>query len=111
MPESPQYPVSPQTVIETELNYIKRRRNTAFASLSPETSAPVKNLVGLALSGGGMRSATFNLGVIQALAKYKLLPWVDYISTVSGGGYIGACFSSVLSIKMVTLKQYLRQLG
>ena len=45
---------------------------------------------GLALSGGGVRSAAFCLGVIQALhekGKFKLF---DYLSTVSGGGYIGA---------------------
>jgi hypothetical protein len=47
------------------------------------------NLVGLAFSGGGIRSATFNLGVLQALAELKLLYRVDYLSTVSGGGYIG----------------------
>jgi hypothetical protein len=48
------------------------------------------NLVGLAFSGGGIRSASFNLGVLQALADLKLLCRVDYLSTVSGGGYIGA---------------------
>jgi hypothetical protein len=47
------------------------------------------NLVGLAFSGGGIRSATFNLGVLQALADLKLLTRVDYLSTVSGGGYVG----------------------
>jgi hypothetical protein len=47
------------------------------------------NLVGLAFSGGGIRSATFNLGVLQALADLKLLYRIDYLSTVSGGGYIG----------------------
>lgn len=49
-----------------------------------------KQLVGLAFSGGGIRSATFNLGVLQALAGMKLLSRFDYLSTVSGGGYIGA---------------------
>ena len=44
----------------------------------------------LCFSGGGIRSATFNLGVIQALAKLNLLDKFDYLSTVSGGGYIGA---------------------
>jgi hypothetical protein len=48
------------------------------------------NLVGLAFSGGGIRSASFNLGVLQALADLKLLCRVDYLSTVSGGGYIGS---------------------
>ncbi len=49
-----------------------------------------ENLLGLAFSGGGIRSATFNLGVLQGLAKHKLLHRFDYLSTISGGGYIGA---------------------
>ena len=47
-------------------------------------------LVGLALSGGGIRSATFGLGVLQHLQKVDPLRKVDYLSTVSGGGYIGS---------------------
>ena len=47
------------------------------------------NLVGLTLSGGGVRSASFCLGVMQALDDAKLMNKVDYLSTVSGGGYIG----------------------
>ncbi len=46
--------------------------------------------LGLALSGGGVRSAAFCLGVLQALARAGWLKHVDYLSTVSGGGYIGA---------------------
>lgn len=53
--------------------------------------------VGLALSGGGIRSATFNLGLLQALAGrgknvsgMTPLERIDYLSTVSGGGYIGS---------------------
>ena len=46
--------------------------------------------VGLALSGGGIRSATVSLGILQKLAGAGLLKHVDYLSTVSGGGYIGA---------------------
>src|SRR5258708_19806382 len=53
-----------------------------------------QDIVGLAFSGGGIRSATFNLGVIQALASKNLLKFVDYLSTVSGGGYIGSWLSS-----------------
>src|SRR5204863_2877800 len=44
----------------------------------------------LCLSGGGIRSATFGLGVLQGLAKYGLLQHFDYLSTVSGGGYVGS---------------------
>jgi predicted acylesterase/phospholipase RssA len=53
--------------------------------------------IGLSLSGGGIRSAAFSLGVLQALSHHSLLRWCDYLSTVSGGGYIGACLSSLLS--------------
>ena len=45
---------------------------------------------GLCLSGGGIRSATFGLGVLQSLAKLQLLDKFAYLSTVSGGGYIGS---------------------
>jgi hypothetical protein len=55
---------------------------------------PPEELLGLALSGGGIRSATFNLGVLQALAERKLLAEFDYLSTVSGGGYIGSWLSA-----------------
>ena len=51
---------------------------------------------GLALSGGGIRSATFNLGVIQGLAEHGLLKYLDYLSTVSGGGYIGSWLHGVI---------------
>jgi len=44
----------------------------------------------LCLSGGGIRSATFALGIIQGLARSGLLDKLDYLSTVSGGGYIGS---------------------
>ena len=47
-------------------------------------------LFGLAFSGGGIRSATFNLGMSQALAEKQLLREFHYLSTVSGGGYIGS---------------------
>lgn len=43
----------------------------------------------LCLSGGGIRSATFGLGILQGLARAGLLSRFDYLSTVSGGGYVG----------------------
>ena len=48
----------------------------------------------LCLSGGGIRSAAFNLGVMQGLAQLKILSQFDYLSTVSGGGYIGSWLSA-----------------
>ncbi|MGA7341209.1 MAG: hypothetical protein WBE72_01955 [Terracidiphilus sp.] len=50
--------------------------------------AAEQGLLGLCFSGGGIRSATFNLGVMQGLAQLGLLPCIDYLSSVSGGGYI-----------------------
>jgi len=54
------------------------------------TGETEQDLVGLAISGGGIRSATFGLGVLERLREIDLLRRVDYLSTVSGGGYIGA---------------------
>lgn len=48
----------------------------------------------LCLSGGGIRSATFNLGLIQGLAANGLLDKFDFLSTVSGGGFIGGWLSA-----------------
>ena len=53
--------------------------------------------VGLALSGGGIRSAATCLGAIQAIYDVERLRAVDYLSTVSGGGYIGCCLSAATS--------------
>ncbi len=73
------------------------------------------NSAALCLSGGGIRSASFGLGVIQALASYprpgnanaapvdaaekSLLAKFHYLSTVSGGGYIGSWLSAWRSRK------------
>jgi hypothetical protein len=54
------------------------------------------NAVGLALSGGGIRSATFCLGVVQVLAERGLMKDVDFLSTVSGGGYTGSFLTTRL---------------
>src|SRR5882724_1186456 len=48
----------------------------------------------LCISGGGIRSATFGLGILQGLARCGLLGRFHYLSTVSGGGYIGCWLSA-----------------
>jgi hypothetical protein len=84
-----------------------RRRMKFYRSLND------LNRSALCLSGGGIRSATFCLGVIQALAAFDvksgkrrpdpgdsgepenaLLGRFHYLSTVSGGGYIGSWLSA-----------------
>ena len=52
---------------------------------------PSEDSAGLGLSGGGIRSAIFNLGLLQSLELHGVMSRLDYLSTVSGGGYIGAC--------------------
>ncbi|RUU14178.1 hypothetical protein EOD23_01925 [Mesorhizobium sp. USDA-HM6] len=56
---------------------------------------------GVALSGGGIRSATFAIGVLAALARRNLLWQFDYISSVSGGGYAAGFLTQLLSGKDV----------
>ncbi len=74
----------------------------------PFQAAHRRKLLGLAFSGGGIRSATFNLGVLQALAQLEILPCIDYLSTVSGGGYIGSWFLAWL--KRAESSQVMKQL-
>lgn len=62
----------------------------------PARAAAAMQLLGVSLSGGGIRSATFNLGILQGLARLDLLRRVDYLSTVSGGGYIGSWLLSLV---------------
>ncbi|MEO7192385.1 MAG: patatin-like phospholipase family protein [Vicinamibacterales bacterium] len=91
-------------VFRTELTEIERRRDQHTTSADDSRDAKPKDakdapktertLVGLAFSGGGIRSATFGLGVLESLKALQLLKHVDYLSTVSGGGYIGAWLSA-----------------
>lgn len=81
--------VSFDEVWRAEQDWIRsRRRRMDIAEGDPATDS-----IGLALSGGGVRSATFNLGLIQGLTRANQLSRFDFLSTVSGGGYIGACLT------------------
>src|SRR6266403_6031548 len=65
----------------------------------------------LCFSGGGIRSATFGLGVLQGLARCGLLDQFHYLSTVSGGGYIGAWLSGWIHRADGGLTSVMAQLG
>lgn len=114
-------PVGFENVFEDELRAISERRNQRDRAHPPATTGGFngqdsaaslrhqppnsaqndrdrqlrQNLVGLALSGGGVRSASFNLGMIQALDEHGVFAQIDYLSTVSGGGYFGGYLSSL----------------
>jgi hypothetical protein len=65
----------------------------------------------LCLSGGGIRSATFALGILQGLARCDLLSKFHYLSTVSGGGYIGAWLTAWISRAEGHLSEVSRKLA
>jgi predicted acylesterase/phospholipase RssA len=94
-------------VFQNELDLLRPRPD---GGAGPEQVAPAcrseilrrahgAGLTGLALSGGGVRSATFNLGVLQALGEQQLLHDFDYLSTVSGGGFIGGWLTKCIREK------------
>lgn len=103
----PRFPgrVYPAALAQAEADLIAARRR-ALAGHSPGSApeAPRRadnglpaDAVGFALSGGGIRSATFCLGVFQALARKQLLGQIDFLSTVSGGGYFGSFYGAWLN--------------
>jgi hypothetical protein len=63
----------------------------------PRVESLGPDLVGLALSGGGIRSATFNLGLLSGLGRLEVLDKIDYLATVSGGGYLGSFWTFAIS--------------
>jgi predicted acylesterase/phospholipase RssA len=84
-------PTTFDRVLDRELD----RVNDSRTKRDVPVEARPDNLIGLAFSGGGIRSATFNLGILQALAQKRLLGKFDYLSTVSGGGYIGSWLAAL----------------
>ena len=82
-PHTPEQVPVAKLIADDEAAAIRKRRKAA-------DDAPVEDAIGLALSGGGIRSATFGLGIVQVLAARGFLKEVDVLSTVSGGGYTGS---------------------
>ncbi|MEQ8764814.1 MAG: GMC oxidoreductase [Planctomycetota bacterium] len=98
----------PRDLHSRELEAIRVRRKVA-AQPEPGSEDPSRpwsrDVTGLAISGGGIRSATLNLGVLQSLAKGGWLERCDFLSTVSGGSYIGTflgrCFDRLRGRKVL----------
>jgi len=92
----------PPEFIKREQSLIAQRRAAAGFKLG---AIDKPQGIGVALSGGGIRSATFCLGLFQSLAKHKLLRLlrrVDYLSTVSGGGYFGGFLGRMFTREWVS---------
>jgi len=81
-------------VIAAEDVQLKERRKKLVSE--DFANALDDNRFGIALSGGGIRSATINLGILKTLHKFGVLKQSDYLSTVSGGGYTGAYVQAIL---------------
>ncbi|MDO9220506.1 MAG: hypothetical protein Q7T90_05705 [Thiobacillus sp.] len=79
--------------------YVLAQERATIREPDGHHDGPERPLTGLAFSGGGIRSATFNLGITQALAELRLLRQFDYLSCVSGGGYIGGWLSAFIHLK------------
>lgn len=105
-------PTYPEAISDFEMKAIEERRKRALVDgdneltggkrpAEPEPAVARESIVGLALSGGGIRSATFSLGVLQALAKKGRIRHLDYMSTVSGGGYAGSFMGRLFTSKGV----------
>ena len=93
-------------VFKDELQEVRKRWGQAYGAdrqgrqlAGVESPTPGHGLVGLAFSGGGIRSATINLGIAQALHQRGVFDHVDYMSTVSGGGYLGSSISTLMRKK------------
>jgi hypothetical protein len=90
----------PQTFGEALAEEYRALRPESFAAgADPEALFAAAHrdsepLAALCISGGGIRSATFALGVVQGLAERGVLGRFDYLSTVSGGGYLGGLLSA-----------------
>lgn len=90
-----------ELIKEKEEPHLRKGRRAAIINVDeglldqePRVEFTSEDYVGLALSGGGIRSATFNLGLLQGLNDLKVLGLLDYLSTVSGGGYIGGWWTA-----------------
>ncbi len=83
---------STRELLARETCFILGKEPETYERLRKDKSEPLR-FAGLAFSGGGIRSATFNLGVLQAIAGEGLLGHFRYLSTVSGGGFIGSALT------------------
>lgn len=91
-PVEASYSLGFDKVRRIELEAIARRHGVAAPAIANE-------LQGLALSGGGIRSASFALGVVQQLHRAGKVADLHYLSTVSGGGYTGSSLTWFLAMK------------
>ena len=67
--------------------------SAAPSAVSAVDEAPSGPSVGISLSGGGVRAATYGLGALQALDEADLYSGSRYLSAVSGGSYMAGAWT------------------
>jgi hypothetical protein len=88
-------PVPIEQVLDDEYRYLHGDRGSPPSGLTERLRRHERaGHTALCLSGGGVRSASFGLGVLEGFARAGVLGTFDYLSTVSGGGYIGGWWSA-----------------
>lgn len=82
---------------EKEYKIIKERRRVRSSIKAPVENS-LNQIVGLGLSGGGIKSSAFQLGLLSGLHNSRskqgasLLNEIDYISSVSGGSWANGAY-------------------
>ena len=101
----PEQTVQFEQLFKDEIKQIALRRRNLKSDIPANELRPIKSqdapavtneLLGIALSGGGIRSAALNLGILQAIHDVGLFHEVDYLSSVSGGGYTGTAITNFM---------------
>ena len=93
----------PPALEQAEASMVAERR--ARAGHAPPEQPPTRlptDAIGIGMSGGGVRRATFALGIFQAIASAQSLDKIDFISTVSGGGYFGSFLGRLFTRDWIT---------
>ncbi len=100
-------------VFREELADIRERWANAYPGMTQarrghckkQEPTPRHNLIGLGMSGGGIRSATINTGILQTFHRKGVFDHIDYMSTVSGGGYLGSSISTLMRTRTPTYSE------
>src|SRR5205814_8933599 len=87
-------------VVHTRCTDTRRRGGGVMALPDTRWAAAegVPGRSGICLSGGGIRSAAYSLGALQAMQEHGLVTGadkVDYLSAVSGGSYIASALTII----------------
>ncbi len=89
---TPNYTADIQDVFAAEKEYLGKRHK-----VNEITEEEAAETWGICFSSGGVRAGIISLGIIQQLSKRNFFRRFDYMSTVSGGGFIAGCLTSLLT--------------